>query len=835
MPLTPDSPGLNRTITRPKGWDLAMEGAKKGGDDGVPNPADHHEANRESAAGTSDEAPEAKSRNPVPYRNRDPLDENDRKYAVLFRKMTDIIVKDGITVAAKSADWTANRDTLTKYVAEGISSRGIFNTKASDDRAGQYAAIADEFHQKVPTDAAMSEEAARQRAQFVEKVLPDHLSRLSTLANRLPHEFTEKHNDIARQIVKVDIPDLSTLVKDASASSAEKFTKLASEVANDIYAMGLRAKEVPQTSGRQASELANKLVDNAFKAISDARSASQPGDGKPASSATKDGQKKAAELARGKENLTNAIKDSLIETAPFSQKGNQLLSSTVPMMPPPRVPANLSIDFASRRGDFAGFRDFHIALALGESAGAVAPDRVIFGSGLPADAGKEAVINVLKQNGVRNVLFTDEHMPYVGIFADAGDGDVSEADIRDTNRLRGFFKKSLSKEGISFAHFPVVDIENERLPKAIRGAVKNFVNGGNTLVLGSKSQEVDFVIAAMEIGTHHLEGKKREVLVPYWKLSSHTLSDKMLGFLDFLWAPKSISLFQGIKVSPKADEVDEEPRPKSSQRRPGNIPKKAEHFGGCLLGVAATAISYAANDHPPGDRKWQVERRNVFGDIWRGMTHGNLLQVPGLVGSSSLKLFSGENFRAFGKSAVDLVHGIREIPGSVVRSLDSAASADNLAAFVSSAGDLVDGISELPGAVASGARQAADVEHFHAFVRSLKDLGVALTEIPGAFEKAMDDLEVTPIDIAVAVRLIPIQLGQASKDFMRQYNSNLPRGTDGRKLMDAMFGSIMTDRLGLRMVGQRVADAAESACPVLLTAYIQHQQSEHAKKNRNAS
>ncbi|KYK57236.1 hypothetical protein DCS_04243 [Drechmeria coniospora] len=216
------------------------------------------------------------------------------------------------------------------------------------------------------------------------------------------------------------------------------------------------------------------------------------------------------------------------------------------------------------------------------------------------------------------------------------------------------------------------------------------------------------------------------------------------------------------------------------------------------------------------------------------MTKGNLLEVPGLVGSAALLPFSKSNRKAFLRSAGDFITAVQDLPHAVKEATSGIVSAENLDAFTSSVVDLLHGVRDIPHAAANGAKAVVNMENYDAFAKSLVDFAKAVRELPGALGEGLDDLSQAPTDIATAFQKLPAQLTKASGEFMSQYNKYIPEGTDGRKILDSIFLSLPTSNLPLRFSGQRIGDAVENACPILLNAFIQQKSAEDAKEVEKA-
>ncbi|KYK57235.1 hypothetical protein DCS_04242 [Drechmeria coniospora] len=284
------------------------------------------------------------------------------------------------------------------------------------------------------------------------------------------------------------------------------------------------------------------------------------------------------------------------------------------------------------------------------------------------------------------------------------------------------------------------------------------------------------------------------------------------------------------KKATENDAAEKPQRQPQQQPRPGYNKKVAviEHLGGCILGLASNAIYYEAQKNKPKEESKQLARRGFWGDVWRGISKGNLWEVPGLLKSAAAKPLSEENRVAFFRSAGDLWQAIKDIPSSVKSSLGNVATAENLEAFAKSAVDFIHGVRDIPHAAASGAKDVVSVENYDAFAKSLVDFAKAVREIPGAIADGVDDLRQAPGDIAVAFQKLPGQLAKASGEFMGQYDKYIPVGSDGRKILDSIFLSMPVRNIHLPFSGQRIGDAVENACPALLSAFIEYKEAENA-------
>ncbi|KYK57228.1 hypothetical protein DCS_04235 [Drechmeria coniospora] len=214
----------------------------------------------------------------------------------------------------------------------------------------------------------------------------------------------------------------------------------------------------------------------------------------------------------------------------------------------------------------------------------------------------------------------------------------------------------------------------------------------------------------------------------------------------------------------------------------------AEHLGGVSMALVSMALTCRA--HESSTVEQQPPPQGFFQSFLRGLTKGNLSQVPGLLWGSAKKLGSQENVDAFAKSSGDLVQGFTEIPNAVKSRASEVTSAENFEAFAESADDLVNALSEVPEAVANGTQDVAKAENFHAFGKSLTDFAKAVGEIPAAAKSGFDDLTEAPSEIATTFQKAPSQLAKATTDFMKEYDQCLPPGSNGRKIVDSMFASL---------------------------------------------
>ncbi|KYK57240.1 hypothetical protein DCS_04247 [Drechmeria coniospora] len=520
----------------------------------------------------------------------------------------------------------------------------------------------------------------------------------------------------------------------------------------------------------------------------------------------------------------------------------------------------LALKNADRRANFAGFFFFEAVVRfLPESS----LPRKLFRSNAPFWPEKGSTVAFLKQRDIRNVIFVNEAMPVTQTLSESVTSyDLERLNIDYENSLSAWFEKSLPKEGITVQHISVAD-DHVPLRDAIRIAASNFYHGGSTLVMGIEQQDIDFVTESIETVTKHLGGKAERIKTSVFGTHGE-YTQAMTEFLQFLQTTESKATWKeigadglckrtavGCKTHPSTKEVTKDSKDvptkyqepdvskeeaakgqtqgeakgskyKAMKYKPGSVSSQVvvEHFGNCVLGIAATTIYHDAHENLPASRNEKLQRRNFFVDVWHGMSKGNLLEVPALVGSATLKIIHKENGAALAKSAGDLVQAVWDIPQSIVGAANDVANANYLDAFAKSCFDLVTSIKELPGL--ADKITSAEWDNFDAFTNSLIDLGVAISEIPGAFDKALDDLKQAPTDIGHAFQTLPATLSKAAGEFLHQYNENIPPGTDGRKIVDSLFASIPVDRLGLRLPGQRIGDTVENACPLLLNAYLQY-------------
>ncbi|KAF3911327.1 Abrin-a [Orbilia brochopaga] len=229
-----------------------------------------------------------------------------------------------------------------------------------------------------------------------------------------------------------------------------------------------------------------------------------------------------------------------------------------------------------------------------------------------------------------------------------------------------------------------------------------------------------------------------------------------------------------------------------------------EHFGSITLNLAwmaSSCMAHKAVAHKPDEQPRQPE------SIWQKVAH--LAEVPGLLASSFMKLFSHENVEAFEKSAGDLTRAFSEVPSAVKSGLNDLRSTENLDAFKKSLGDLKKAVKEVPALVENRTKDLISAQNFEAFEKSLNALGKAVIEVPGAIGSGVDDLGKAIPEIGTAIGKAPQQLAQAAQDFANEYNKLVPVGSNGRKVLDSMLSSVPIPMSALRTYGQRIGASIE--------------------------
>ncbi|KAK6505772.1 hypothetical protein TWF481_007664 [Arthrobotrys musiformis] len=198
------------------------------------------------------------------------------------------------------------------------------------------------------------------------------------------------------------------------------------------------------------------------------------------------------------------------------------------------------------------------------------------------------------------------------------------------------------------------------------------------------------------------------------------------------------------------------------------------------------------------------------------------LQIPSLLwnGVQQIpKIWSEENRDAFLKSAGDLVTAFNELPAAMQSGFNDLTNTENLEAFQKSFGDLKQAVASIPEDAKAGVQDLTSVQNWDAFEKSFVALGTALSEIPDAVGSGIDDLKQAPGDIANAFAAAPRQLTVALQDFMRQYNTFAPLGSNQREIIDGLIGSIPVNprvvgtfatRVGMSLDG--IAGVAQRAC-----------------------